>query len=261
LEYYADGEFPFEIIRCTIVQPRGEDPDHVRWVDYTLTELYDWLMGEVKPAYDQSLLPNAPANPTEDGCRWCKARGTCPELTNKALAEVSQINQPITAEPRMADISVLRDDQVKAILDAAPLFELQIKAAREYAIQQIEAGKGFPGYGLKPAQGNTTWIKKSDPDEVMKLLKNRKVPIDTYAPRKLASPTQVLKAIDDPKRKESIKKLTFRPDLPPKLVPIDDGETSTTAPPRTFGIQGLDPESASEETTQETPTAAISCLQ
>ena len=263
LEYTMphEGEvFPFAILRSTIVQPRGEDPQHVRSVDYTLQELYDWMISVYKPAYEASIGLNPIATPSTEGCRWCRAKAGCRELAEQALASVTQIRQPISDVIRIPDGDTLTKQEKRMILDGFPMMEAFYKAIREEAIHDIEAGVGFPGYKMVAGRNNKSWVT-ADEDKLRKLFKNRKIPIDTYAPRVTASPAALLKATSV-KHKESIEKLITIRKGRPRLVPdTNPAPQVNLSGGNAFGITDLDPSKETEAAAPAIETTAVpNCL-
>lgn len=212
-----DGVCPFEYGRATIIQPLGESGQPIRHHDYSPIELISWMNNTVKPAYVASLDPNAPATPSEKGCKWCKV-ADCKERAEWVVSGATQINQPITVdEPHIPDISTLSDEQIQAVYDYAPLLESWLKTVRSY----IEGSKRrepdrFPKLKFVDRLGNKTWLLSED--QIMTKLKNQKMKKAEYTKTVLKSPTQIL-AIADEKQKEFIKdKLVHRPVKGVKLV-------------------------------------------
>ena len=86
-------------------------------------------------------------------------------------------------------------EYVAAILDAAPLVENLIEAAREQARALLEAGNPVPGWKLVPKRANRQWI----PPEAelvktfRKLFKLKKAQV--YEQPKVKSPAQIEKLI------------------------------------------------------------------
>lgn len=266
LEYYVEGQpLPFTTIRCTIVQPNGSDPEAVRSVDYTFQELYAWLTDVYSPALAASNGPDPVATPSEEGCRWCECskQNTCRELATTALHQITQVEQPIDSTPYLPEIGGLSDSELCKVLDAVPLFEGWIKNVTEHIFNRLNDGGTLPGYKLvRKRVGRATWTEKDD-KKLRSKLKNKKLPIDVYAPRTVLSPAQLLKALaDQPDKLASVKLLTHRPEGGLKLAP--DSSSSPAIVPGSgaaFGITDLDETASTETPAQPTQSAAFSCLE
>ena len=224
----AQGNTDIKTVRTTVVQPLGEDPQAIRSHDYTVDELIDWMNSVVYPAYMNSLDPNAPATPSEKGCKWCKVVD-CAERAAWLVGGVTQINQPITrAEPHIPDITTLTDDQLQSIYDYAPLLQSFIKTVDAYitATKKKEPER-FPALKFKPTLGNKKWILEGKTLETR--LKNWKFKKVEYSNTVIKSPTQMLK-IADKETKLKLEKIIMRPETGFKLVPATPDDTDGVDP-------------------------------
>ena len=244
LKYYAVGAMmeyidpitnclPFAKVRCTIVQPLGENPEAIRSHDYTPEELFEWMNGTVLPAYTASLNPNAVATPSMEGCKWCRV-ANCKERAEWVMSMSTQINQPVTtSEPHIPDISTLTDEQIQAIHDYLPIVQSFGRTIDQYiSLAKKQDPARFPMLKFVPKLGNKTWAL--DEKTIEGRLKNQKFKKAQYTTTKLNSPTQMLK-IANAKQKEYLQKLIIRPETGYKLVPVTDVTAATD--PNTLGIK------------------------
>jgi len=212
------GNIPFDILRSTIVQPLGEDPQEIRSHDYTPAEILTWMNGTVYPAYERSLDLNAVATPSAEGCKWCRV-ADCKERAEWVMNGVTQINQDIGRnEPHIPDITTLSDEQIMTVHDYAPLLQSFVKTVDSF----IETTKRqdptrFPLLKFTPRLGNSKWVESEEKMAVK--LKNQKFKKADYTVTKVKSPAQMLK-IADAKQKEYLKKQIVRPEIGFKLVPV-----------------------------------------
>lgn len=130
---------PFGEITVAIIQPLAGDPttctygsEDLSRAEFEITR----LMADIRK-------PGQPRNPSADACKYCKAKGVCPE----AQAEVS--NLP-TLVPRDGVEIVMTPEQIAEFLEKAPLAEAVIESVRGKARRMLEAGHTIPGWKLKP---------------------------------------------------------------------------------------------------------------
>jgi len=181
LAQYGGRSAPFEEIVCTIVQPRGfHAQGPIRSVKYTVDQLMSWCERDFARAVSAASVDNAVATPSEDGCRWCKAKSSCMELSQKSLDAVQgvfgKIEQP-QAGKAVAAVSTGREDlagkltrephelapdDIRYILDNEKLITGWLSAVRKYAQEQSLAGNTIPGYKMVAGKGSRDWNKDED---------------------------------------------------------------------------------------------------
>mgnify|MGYP000871628137 CR=1 FL=1 len=112
------------------------------------------ILGVLKRAED----PNAPRVPSIEACRYCRARGVCPEARAVALAlpvaETPELPTPTRTPEAFA--AALTGDELSACLTRGRLFDRIHEAIRDEAKRRMTAGETIPGWTLKPGTKRTT---------------------------------------------------------------------------------------------------------
>lgn len=220
LELYAVGvlagyklpinvEYPFDFVRLVIIQPKlalkGLPP-----VDSRLMSVKDVLDLAGKYAAIGANIddPNAPLTPGDIQCKYCKAKGNCSALTNHVMQGVNVMSQINVAQQAAdKDPAEMSDDQIREILEAAPLLKQLLEAVDKEALRRFQSGRSIPGFKLVHGRGSSDW---SLPEEEMaeKLIKLG-IPKGSVYVTKLISPTQAKKVTWE-KRDGTKKQLTDR---------------------------------------------------
>ena len=205
-----------QTMRCTIVQPRAFHPDGVvRSMDVTWEDLKAFK-AELLEAAEATTHDDAPLA-VGDHCRWCKAKAICPEQRSHAL-ELAQVEFDIEErEPVLMDPSSLTPEHLAMVLERGRLVEDWIKAVREYAHAQIDAGNEIPGWKLVEGRRSRSW---RNADEAEKWLRQR-FKVGQVFTKKLASPAQAEKLVKGKARLEIPEEMILVKDGAPKLAPAD----------------------------------------
>ena len=214
---------PFKKIRLVIHQPRLEHLDE--W-DCTSEEL-DAFAEEVKVAADKALfiyenpglLSAVELNPSDDACRWCKAKPTCPKLAKFVADSAAMDFEAIDAAPQIPGGSVILAQKMAAI----PLIEDWCKAIRAKVESELFAGVAIPGWKLvQGKRGNRSWKDVEAADALLKLMR---MPMEDRYKMTLLSPTQIERALKPtPKRLQRVldAKLVEQRDGLPSVAPESD---------------------------------------
>lgn len=176
LEQYAIGalaelkipvnlQYPYKTVRLTVIQPKlalkGLNPitSNAYPVSYFLTEVLPRLAIELSRA----TADDAPLIPGEKQCKYCRAKGSCAALANKVMSEVNVMFTPTTSPMDMAQQSANKDpatmdgDQIRQILEAAPLLRQMLESVEEEAKRRLESGQSIPGLKLVHGRGSRVW--------------------------------------------------------------------------------------------------------
>lgn len=162
--------------------------------------------------------------PSEKGCRFCKAKATCPAL----LAEVTNAvgGEPATAEDFAQFVPIdtaegVGDNYLSMAMDKVGLVEDWCKAIRAEVERRLLQGTEVPGYKLvEGKQGNRAWVDQDKAEAAMKALRLK---ADDMYDRKLISPTTAEKLLKtDPKKWDKLKELITRASGKPSVAPATD---------------------------------------
>lgn len=179
-QFEALGDFKH--FKIAIMQPRL---NHVsewevtrEYLDEFLDEVkfktdFIWrlLRGEVEFKPEQDLVPS------EETCRFCKARATCPALANKVMSLVSDdfvdLDKSPTAviEKAIAKIDTLDNRKLSHVMQNVGLLEDFIKAVRAKVELELFAGHEVPGFKIvEGKRGNRKWEDEKEVEKAMKEL-------------------------------------------------------------------------------------------
>lgn len=222
LRYYALGavlelNVKPDLIRMTIVQPRGHHPDGIiRSDEITFAELIEFKK-ELFEAAEATTDPEAPLNPG-DHCQFCKARAICPAQRDLAM-EVAKTDFD-TYTPPSPD-SLTTEEMVKVLVVSSNL-QSWLKDVEKHAISMMDRGEDVPGFKLVEGRSNRQW---TDEEEADKYLRGKGLKVDERAPRKFVSPYAAEKALKKAGLLDSARKLDElieKSQGKPTLAPVDD---------------------------------------
>ena len=201
--------YPYDTVRLTIIQPKlalkGMEP--IQYRELSVKEVLD-LAGKYAAIGANVDAPDAPLTPGDIQCKYCKAKGNCSALTNHVMQGVNVMSQISVAEQAAnKDPSEMSDDQIREILEAAPLLKQLLEAVDKEALRRCQSGRTIPGFKLVHGRGSSDW---SFPEDEMadKLIKMG-IPKGSVYVTKLISPAQAKKVTWE-KRDGTKKQLTDR---------------------------------------------------
>lgn len=154
--------------------------------------------------------PNAPLVPGESQCKYCRAKGACPALAGKVMQEVNLMFQPVPSAPEAVtpevipagvldpaqqaaaqDPTVMSDEQLRQIQEAAPLVNQLLKGVEEEILRRALAGKPVPGFKVVRGRGSRQWALPEE--EIAKKLQGMGMPKTAVYKTELVSPAQAEK--------------------------------------------------------------------
>jgi hypothetical protein len=177
LGWNVPEQYPWQEVRMTIIQPKlalkGMNPIST-WTA-TTKELLDRvsLLGQQARATD---APDAPLVPGEGQCKYCRAKGSCAALAGNVMKEVGIMFQPVTQPFDIAqqsadkDPTVMSDDQLRQIMEAAPLMRQLLDGVEKESLRRLKAGQAVPGLKLVYGRGSRAW-SLSEEEMAQKLVK------------------------------------------------------------------------------------------
>ena len=195
-------------VRMIVNQPRL---DSVSEYEVTVEELLKWGNEVVKPRAEMAMKGEGEAHPG-DWCRFCKCKATCRARAEEALE---------IAKYEFKDPPLLEDEEISDILGRAGKILSWISDVKEYAQEEAEHGRQWPGWKLVEGRSNR---KYSDPQEVEKrLLAAGFEKVLLYKDPELLGITAMEKVVGGKKKLETlIAGLIVKPPGAPTLVPESD---------------------------------------
>jgi hypothetical protein len=193
------GAYPFSTVRMTIVQPKLAMKGMPPIVSHDVS-VHDLMRGIGKIVTQAAATddPNAPLVPGESQCKYCRAKGGCSALANDALKEVGVLFKPLaTASLDMAqqgadkDPAVMSDDQLRQIMEAAPLMRQLLDGVETESLRRMKAGQSISGLKLVHGPGSRVWSLPED--QIATKLIKMGIPKTAVYETKLVSPAKAEK--------------------------------------------------------------------
>lgn len=215
LEQYAIGvlarfkltpfePYPFDTVRTTIIQPKlatkGMRP--ISSHDVSVTDLLARLP-QITAEAAATDHPEAPLVPGEKQCKFCQHKGACSALAGDVMKEVGLMFSPIQAvEVNPLDMAqqsaeknptAMTDDQIRQVLEAAPLVRQFIEGVEAEALRRLESGQSLPGFKLVRGRGSRSWTLPED--QMAEKLIKMGIPKGAVYETKLISPAKAEKLV------------------------------------------------------------------
>lgn len=208
-------DFQVDTVRMTIVQPRL---DHIDSCEMRVKDLLHWANKVVRPAAKLALSDNAPFKPSEDACRFCKAKAQCKALAehNLGLAQLSFTDLEKDALLELAEPSLLNAAQIAELLPHLDGLVNWANAVKEHAFGVLSSGGIVPGFKLVAGRALRKWGDEEEAEEKLADLLG-----DDAFVTKLISPSQAEKKLGRKKAGE-ITDLIIKPQGKPTLAPEAD---------------------------------------
>lgn len=221
LMYYAVGAvqtlgYPAKTIGLHIVQPRcphADGPHRTVTIDAVdLIEFAAYMVASVRA----TEKPDAPVR-AGDWCRYCPASGVpgkCP-VQEKVVNEMAKV--------AFAPALPYEPEALAKALDQIPVLEARIKALREFAYNEAEAGRTPPRYKLVEKQAREKWSPDATADKIRKAFSLTDA--DVFEEPSLKSPAQLRKLVpgkNDRERAAALATFTVKESSGHTLVSVDD---------------------------------------
>lgn len=199
----------FENVRMVIHQPRLGSVSE--WTQ-TVEEL-NAFADEVAEAAAHTVVPNALLNPTDKGCKFCKAKATCSALATLAKETFEAVEPDNVATDDLADAMAKAD-----------LIEIWLKAVRAEVERRLLDGRKVPGFKLvQGRRGARAWSNKTEAEA---LLKSMRLKVEEMYDLTLISPTTAEKltkeSVIGPKQWVKVQSLITQPEGKPSVAPESD---------------------------------------
>jgi len=202
----------FQTVRLVIHQPRLGAVSE--WVQ-TVTDLEDFAE-EVLEAANFTREPNAFLNPTPGGCKFCKAKATCPAIRDEVMEAFDTIKPD--AEP----------DQLAIAMGKADLIEGWLKAIRAEVESRLFAGVAVPGWKVvQGKKGNRAWTSKEEAEATLKAMRIKHEDMYDYSVISPTSADKLAKAeIIGPRQWPKLQALITQAEGKPSVAPESDKRTA-----------------------------------
>jgi hypothetical protein len=200
----------FDQVRMVIHQPRL---GAVSEATLSIDDLADF--GErVLEAAGFTQYPDALLNPSEEACRWCRAKATCPALR----AEVVELFGAVPA-PQAESADVLADCMAKV-----DLIEGWCKAVRAEVETRLLTGKPVRGWKVvQGKRGNRKWTSEAEAEEALKAMRIKHDQMYDYS---VISPTTAEKLakteVIGPRQWPKLQALITQAEGKPSVAPESD---------------------------------------
>lgn len=179
-------------IRMTIVQPRTSKP--IRYEDIKVSELL-CIGADLNKAARRTDDDGAPlvADPYDGNgwCRWCKHRANCPALNSTYKEKISVMNELTTIGDALEKVETLDNEKLAELYDAKPAIDALFKRLEDEMNKRLDEDQKIPGYGRVPGRAMKVW--NAPQDEIVEMLKKKRLSKAEIIEEKLRSPAQILK--------------------------------------------------------------------
>ena len=215
----SKGEIPtFSTVRLTIVQPKlaltGGNP--VSFHDYPFNELFCRMPKLIEEANATDNSQTFVAGDKQ--CKYCPHKVNCKEFNDYTFGKAGIKFAAVREEVEAKSGEQLTDDELREMLEVAPLLRKLLEEAEAEALRRITSGHPIDGLKVVAGAGRRGW---AFPEEEMEAkLKRFGLPKEVIWKRTLISPAQAEK-IKWQKRDGSEKQLT------PKQIAVMNNEFVT----------------------------------
>lgn len=221
----------FDEVEIVICQPRIGHID--RWSPSL--EYLQKLSAEIKKSVEQAEKSTNDGQylwPGQKQCRFCRAKGICPALTNTVLSTIADdfvdLTQPVAPVVEVAARRTVDNATLGNLLSAVDLIEDWCNAIRHQAEYELMLGREVPGYKLvQGKKGNRAW---GDAQEVEQVLKSMRLKVEEMYDLKLISPTSAEKLSKagtiGPRQWPRLQALITQSEGKPTVVPASDKRPS-----------------------------------
>lgn len=207
-------EYPYKRVRMTVIQPKlaVKNINPISSYELPVSAILNKI-GHVVVAAKATDDPDAPLVPGDSQCKFCRAKGSCAALAGNVMREVGIMFQPtvqsfdIAQQAANKDPATMDDQQIRQIMEAAPLMRQLLDGVEEEALRRLKAGVSIPGLKLVNGKGSRVWSLSEN--EIAEKLIGMGVPKTSVYETKLVSPAKAEKLVWK-KRDGTEKQLTER---------------------------------------------------
>jgi Protein of unknown function (DUF2800) len=198
LELYALGVLAenlgnIQTIRMTIIQPKLAMRGMKAITSYDMLAV-DLLarVDQYKAAAAATDKSDAPLVPGDSQCKFCKAKGSCGALASNVMEAIGMFKSiDIAQQAADKNPNELSDDQIREIVESAPLVRQLLKAVEAEALRRFEAGVTIPGLKAVYGRGTRAWALPEE--EMADKLTRMGIPKSSIFETKLITPAKAEK--------------------------------------------------------------------
>lgn len=217
------AEHDIDSVRLVICQPKL---GHIDEWSLSVADLLDFAAG-VSLAAERTRSPQAELVPGPKQCRFCRAKGLC-QANADDIATVLPI--PVDKFDHLEPAHVLDGPETLTNEALARILPMEdrvrdfLDAARAEALRRLQAGEQIPGWKVVEGKRGPRQWDKSKIDEVERTLRQKmRYALDEVCDRKLKSPTQIEKLLEDsPTRWQRLQPYITQSAGKPAVVPESD---------------------------------------
>jgi len=196
----VNGDYPFQRVRMTIVQPKSALKGNQPITSHELT--IPEVMGKIGKFVAGAAATDNPDAPLVSGghCKYCKHK-SCSTRAGDVMKEVGMMfptvsapTNPVTELSQQAadlDPNSMSPEKIAQIMLAAPLVRQMIEAVEEEALRRLKAGQPIPGLKVVHGRGSRSWALPEE--EIATKLTGMGIPKSAIWETKLVSPAKVEK--------------------------------------------------------------------
>ena len=198
-------------VHMTIYQPRIEKAPSAT---VSIEDLLHWAEEFVRPRALLAWEGKGELAPSEETCRWCRAKGSCVARANMILSAFEQVQPEASVDPRL-----LTPTRKGEILTLVKGFDKWIKDLEESALTDILTGETVPGYKAVEGRSNR---RITDEKVAVKRLKDAGFKTSVLYERKLIGMTALEKLVGKKELADLIGEYIEKPQGKPTLVEESD---------------------------------------
>lgn len=208
-----DWLYDFQEIEIRICQPRLDHKDVWVCTRAELEEIGRYILERTT----LSLRDDAPFNPGEKQCKFCKANGLCRAQAEHLSSMRALAFDDLTETFEEPDPRLLTQEELVEAWRMHKWYKARFEAIAREILQGEERGEEFPGVKVVESHTKRRWRNEAAVIEEFCL----DVPEDVLVKRKLLSPNQLSKKLPKAQRAK-IDDLTIRPVGKPCIVDVKD---------------------------------------
>lgn len=206
IEHYKDL-FDIKMVRMTIFQPRltgGLDSAEI-----TVKDLYAWANKTVKPTAKLAYNGKGDFNPSDEACKFCRAKAECKARYEANLKLFDERDDP----------SLITPEQAGEVLAKAKDIKDWLTDLEGLVFNTLMSGEAVEGWKLVEGRSNRRY---TDEIAVAKAMRKAGYKDAVLFEKKLLTITKMEETFGKKKVQEIIGKLIEKPEGKPTLAPMDD---------------------------------------